>query len=98
MTCSLSSKNSPRNTVDFEAACSVYIRFRGVNGYVPMSKYKRSGRPQSSRCKRTTRPRLEALESRLVLSSTVLPTMPSPAPFAGRGNAVVEGLYRNILG
>jgi len=30
---SLSSKNSPRNTVDFEAACSVYIRFRGVNGY-----------------------------------------------------------------
>src|SRR5208337_918305 len=33
MTCSLSSKNSPRNTVDFEAACSVYIRFRGVNGY-----------------------------------------------------------------
>jgi len=34
MTCSLSSKNSPRNTVDFEAACSVYIRFRGVNGYV----------------------------------------------------------------
>src|SRR5208337_2901582 len=34
MTCSLSSKNSPRNTVDFEAACSVYIRFRGVNGYL----------------------------------------------------------------
>jgi len=34
MKCSLSSKNSPRNTVDFEAACSVYIRFRGVNGYV----------------------------------------------------------------
>src|SRR5271157_4153755 len=33
MRCSLSSKNSPRNTVDFEAACSVYIRFRGVNGY-----------------------------------------------------------------
>jgi len=33
MKCSLSSKNSPRNTVDFEAACSVYIRFRGVNGY-----------------------------------------------------------------
>src|SRR5271157_5499510 len=33
MTCSLSSKNLPRNTVDFEAACSVYIRFRGVNGY-----------------------------------------------------------------
>ena len=33
MTCSLSSKNSPRNTVDFEAACSVYIRFRGMNGY-----------------------------------------------------------------
>src|SRR5271166_5383739 len=33
MTCLLSSKNSPRNTVDFEAACSVYIRFRGVNGY-----------------------------------------------------------------
>ena len=161
-----------------------------------MSKYKRSGRPQSSRCKRTTRPRLEALESRLVLStpatisgtvfndlhvtgaiaaddpglanrtvfvdlhndgvlhsddpsavtdasghyvitgvnpgtlrvvtysgdnpttptavvinansstanfglqpeSTVLPTVPSPAPFAGGGNAVVEGLYRNILG
>ena len=48
-----------------------------------MSKYKRSGRPQSSRCKRTTRPRLEVLESRLVLSSTVLPTVPSPAPFAG---------------
>ena len=63
-----------------------------------MSKYKRSGRPQSSRCKRTTRPRLEVLESRLVLSSTVLPTVPSPAPFAGGGNAVVEGLYRNILG
>ena len=63
-----------------------------------MSKYKRSGRPQSSRSKRTTRPRLEALESRLVLSSTVLPTVPSPAPFAGGGNAVVEGLYRNILG
>ena len=38
MNCSLSSKNSPRNTVDFEAACSVYIRFRGVNGYRPMSK------------------------------------------------------------
>src|SRR5271157_1429685 len=36
MTCSLSSKNSPRNTVDFEAACSVYIRFRGVNGYLEM--------------------------------------------------------------
>ena len=34
-----------------------------------MSKYKRSGRPQSSRCKRTTRPCLEALESRLVLST-----------------------------
>src|SRR5208337_767727 len=34
MRCSLSSKNSPRNTVDFEAACSVYIRFRGVNGYL----------------------------------------------------------------
>src|SRR5271166_6465835 len=33
MKCSLLSKNSPRNTVDFEAACSVYIRFRGVNGY-----------------------------------------------------------------
>ena len=158
-----------------------------------MSKYKRSGRPQSSRWKRTTRPRLEVLESRLVLStisgtvfndlhvtgaiaaddpglanrtvfvdlhndgvqhsddpsavtdasghyvitgvnpgtlrvvtysgdnpttptavvinansstanfglqpeSTVLPTVPSPAPFAGGGNAVVEGLYRNILG
>ena len=65
-----------------------------------MSKYKRSGRPQSSRCKRTTRPRLEALESRLVLSSTVLPTVPSPAPFAGAGNesAIVEGLYHNILG
>ena len=30
--------------------------------------------------------------------STVLPTVPSPAPFAGGGNAVVEGLYRNILG
>ena len=160
-----------------------------------MSKYKRSGRPQSSRSKRTTRPRLEVLESRLVLStisgtvfndlhvtgaiaandpglanrtvfvdlhndgvldsgdpsavtdasghyvitgvnsgatlrvvtypgdnpttptavvinansstanfglqpeSTVLPTVPNPAPFAGGGNAaVVEGLYRNILG
>ena len=63
-----------------------------------MSKYKRSGRPQSSRCKRTTCPRLEALESRLVLSSTVLTTWPSPAPFAGGGNAVVEGLYHNILG
>ena len=35
MKCSLSSKNSPRNTADFEAACSVYIRFRGVNGYAP---------------------------------------------------------------
>ena len=34
-----------------------------------MSKYKRSGRPQSSRSKRTTRPRLEVLESRLVLST-----------------------------
>ena len=34
MKCSLLSKNSPRNTVDFEAACSVYIRFRGVNGYL----------------------------------------------------------------
>ena len=34
-----------------------------------MSKYKRSGRPQSSRWKRTTRPRLEVLESRLVLST-----------------------------
>src|SRR5271157_395762 len=33
MKCSLSSKNSPKNTVDFEAACSVYIRIRGVNGY-----------------------------------------------------------------
>ena len=159
-----------------------------------MSKYKRSGRPQSSRSKRTTRPRLEVLESRLVLStisgtvfndlhvtgaiaandpglanrtvfvdlhndgvldsgdpsavtdasghyvitgvnsgatlrvvtypgdnpttptavvinansstanfglqpeSTILPTTPNPAPFAGGGNAVVEGLYRNILG
>ena len=158
-----------------------------------MSKYKRSGRPQSSRWKRTTRPRLEVLESRLVLStisgtvfndlhvtgaiaaddpglanrtvfvdlhndgvqhsddpsavtdasghyvitgvnpgtlrvvtysgdnpttptavvinansstanfglqpeSTILPTTPNPAPFAGGGNAVVEGLYRNILG
>src|SRR5208337_4769487 len=38
MRCSLSSKNSPRNTVDFEAACSVYIRFRGVNGYVATPK------------------------------------------------------------
>ena len=46
-----------------------------------MSKYKRSGRPQSSRSKRTTRPRLEVLESRLVLSRpppTVLPTVPEP--------------------
>ncbi len=34
-----------------------------------MSKYKRSGRPQSSPSKRTTRPRPEALESRLVLST-----------------------------
>ena len=41
MKCSLSSKNSPRNTVDFEAACSVYIRFRGVNGYIE-SRYRRS--------------------------------------------------------
>ncbi len=69
-----------------------------------MSKYKRSGRPQSSRCKRTTRPRLEDLESRLVLSaSTILPLpTPIPNPFAGGGNspsaAVVEGLYHNILG
>src|SRR5271166_2023781 len=38
MKCSLSSKNSPRNTVDFEAACSVYIRFRGVNGYLGSEK------------------------------------------------------------
>ena len=38
MTCSLSSKNSPRNTVDFEAACSVYIRYRGVNGYLTPTK------------------------------------------------------------
>src|SRR5208337_4848865 len=38
MTCSLSSKNSPRNTVDFEAACLVYIRFRGVNGYLGSEK------------------------------------------------------------
>ena len=30
--------------------------------------------------------------------STVLPTVPSPAPFAGGEYAVVEGLYRNILG
>ena len=30
--------------------------------------------------------------------STILPTTPNPAPFAGGGNAVVEGLYRNILG
>src|SRR5271166_3353804 len=37
MTCLLSSKNSPRNTVDFEAACSVYIRFRGVNSYRTVS-------------------------------------------------------------
>ena len=66
----------------------------------PMSKYKHSGRLSSSRCKRTTRPHLEALESRLVLSSTVLPTVPCPAPFAGAGNesAIVEGLYHNILG
>ena len=67
-----------------------------------MSKYMHSGRPQSSRCKRTTRPRLEALENRLVLSSTVLPTVSSPAPFAGAGtgtnSAIVEGLYHNILG
>ena len=65
-----------------------------------MSKYMHSGRPQSSRCKRTTRPRLEALESRLVLSSTVLPTVPSPNPFPGAGteSAIVEGLYNNILG
>ena len=41
MKCSLSSKNSPRNTVDFEAACSVYIRFRGVNGYTAWEKIKR---------------------------------------------------------
>ena len=65
-----------------------------------MSKYKRSGRPQSSRCKRTTRPCLEALESRLVLSTsaTILPLTTSPAPFAGGGNAVIEGLYHTILG
>ena len=34
----------------------------------------------------------------LLPESTVLPTVPSPAPFAGGGNAVVEGLYHNILG
>ena len=31
---SLSSKDLPRNAMDFQAACSVYIRFQGVNGYV----------------------------------------------------------------
>src|SRR5271165_444980 len=44
MTCSLSSKNLPRNTVDFEAACSVYIRFRGVNGYMKTTSSLRSWR------------------------------------------------------
>ena len=54
------------------------VHLNRLNLGVTMSKYKRSGRPQSSRCKRTTRPRLEALESRLVLSSTVLPTCRAP--------------------
>ena len=30
---SLSGKDSPRNAMDFQAACLVHIRFRGVNGY-----------------------------------------------------------------
>ena len=70
-----------------------------------MSKYKRSGRPQSSRRRRTTRPCLEALESRqlLLTPATILPLpTPSPAPFAGGGNtlagAEIEGLYHIILG
>ena len=33
MTCSLSSKEFTEKYCEFRAACSVYIRFRGVNGY-----------------------------------------------------------------
>src|SRR5271166_5645535 len=61
MKCSLSSKNSPRNTVDFEAACSVYIRFRGVNGYGEAEVIDGLKSCRLARLERESQPRQESL-------------------------------------